>query len=53
MESHQLRDKALKAIDETVFYPSKGKERLKSMIETNQIGVSQDKGFGVFHFLFS
>ena len=34
MESHKLRDKALKAIDETTFYPSKGKERLKSMIET-------------------
>ena len=34
MESHKLRDKALKAIDETTFYPNKGKERLKSMIET-------------------
>ena len=31
MESHKLRDKALKAIDETTFYPSKGKERLISM----------------------
>ena len=28
------QEKALKAIDETIFYPSKGKERLKSMIET-------------------
>ena len=34
MESHKLRDKALKAIDETTFYPKKGKERLKAMIET-------------------
>ena len=34
MESHKLRDKALKALDETIFYPSKGKERLKAMIET-------------------
>ena len=33
MESHGLRNKALKAIDETKFYPNKGKERLKSMIE--------------------
>ena len=34
MESHDLRKKALKAIDDTKFYPKKGKERLKSMIET-------------------
>ena len=34
MESHKLRDKALKAIGDTTFYPNKGKERLKSMIET-------------------
>ena len=34
MESHGLRKKALKAIDETAFYPSKGKERIKSMIES-------------------
>ena len=34
MDSHKLRSKALKAIDETSFYPSKGKDRLKSMIET-------------------
>ena len=31
MESHKLRSKALKAIDETNFYPSKGKERLRSI----------------------
>ena len=34
MESHKLRSKSLKAIYDTTFYPSKGKERLKSMIET-------------------
>ena len=28
MESHGLRNKALKAIDETKFYPNKGQERL-------------------------
>ncbi len=48
MESHKLRDKALKAIDETVFYPSKGKERLKSMIETRPDWcVSRQRVWGV------
>ena len=48
MESHQLRDKALKAIDETTFYPNKGKERLKSMIETRPDWcVSRQRVWGV------
>jgi len=48
MESHKLRDKALKAIDETIFYPSKGKERLKSMIETRPDWcVSRQRVWGV------
>ncbi len=48
MESHELRDKALKAIDETTFYPSKGKERLKSMIETRPDWcVSRQRVWGV------
>ncbi|WP_440672494.1 isoleucine--tRNA ligase [Candidatus Pelagibacter sp. HIMB1715] len=48
MESHNLRDKALKAIDETNFYPSKGKERLKSMIETRPDWcVSRQRVWGV------
>ena len=48
MESHNLRDKALKAIDETTFYPSKGKERLKSMIETRPDWcVSRQRVWGV------
>ena len=48
MESHKLRDKALKAIDETKFYPSKGKERLKSMIETRPDWcVSRQRVWGV------
>ena len=48
MESHKLRDKALKAIDETIFYPSKGKERLKSMIETRPDWcVSRQRAWGV------
>ncbi len=33
MKKNKLRDKAIKAINETIFYPSKGKDRLLSMIE--------------------
>ena len=48
MESHKLRDKALRAIDETSFYPKKGKERLKSMIETRPDWcVSRQRVWGV------
>ncbi len=48
MESHKLRDKALKAIDETNFYPKKGKDRLKSMIETRPDWcVSRQRVWGV------
>ncbi len=48
MESHKLRDKALKAINDTIFYPSKGKERLKSMIETRPDWcVSRQRVWGV------
>ena len=48
MESHKLRTKALKAIDDTTFYPSKGKERLKSMIETRPDWcVSRQRVWGV------
>jgi isoleucyl-tRNA synthetase len=48
MDSHKLREKALKAIDETKFYPSKGKERLKAMIETRPDWcVSRQRVWGV------
>jgi len=48
MESHKLRSKAIKAIDDTTFYPSKGKERLKSMIETRPDWcVSRQRVWGV------
>jgi isoleucyl-tRNA synthetase len=48
MDSHQLRNKALKALDQTVFYPSKGKERLKAMIETRPDWcVSRQRVWGV------
>ena len=33
MEKNSLREKAIKAINQTVFYPEKGKERLLSMIK--------------------
>ena len=33
MEKNNLRKKAIKAINETIFYPEKGKERLLSMVE--------------------
>jgi len=48
MESHGLRKKSLKAIDETNFYPSKAKERIKSMIETRPDWcVSRQRVWGV------
>jgi isoleucyl-tRNA synthetase len=48
MESHKLRETALKALDQTTFYPSKGKERLKSMIETRPDWcVSRQRVWGV------
>ena len=48
MDSHKLRAKALKAIDDTTFYPNKGKERLKSMIETRPDWcVSRQRVWGV------
>jgi isoleucyl-tRNA synthetase len=48
MESHGLRTKSLKAIDETVFYPSKAKERIKAMIETRPDWcVSRQRIWGV------
>ena len=48
MESHGLRSKSLKGIDETIFYPSKAKERIKSMIETRPDWcVSRQRVWGV------
>ena len=34
MEKKDLRKKALKAIDETIFYPERGRARIKSMVES-------------------
>jgi isoleucyl-tRNA synthetase len=48
MEKNSLRDKAIKAIGETTFYPPKGKERLMSMIEGRPDWcVSRQRSWGV------
>ena len=48
MEKNDLRKKALKSIDDTVFYPSQGKTRLRSMIETRPDWcVSRQRVWGV------
>ncbi|MDC0472677.1 isoleucine--tRNA ligase [Pelagibacteraceae bacterium] len=48
MEKNSLREKAIKAINETKFYPSKGKERLMSMIESRPDWcVSRQRVWGV------
>ena len=48
MEKKSLRDKAIKAIQNTTFYPPKGKERLMSMIEGRPDWcVSRQRSWGV------
>jgi isoleucyl-tRNA synthetase len=48
MEKNSLRKKAIKAINETTFYPPKGKERLLSMIEGRPDWcVSRQRTWGV------
>ena len=48
MEKNNLRKKALKAIDDTAFYPPKGKERIRSMIETRPDWcISRQRVWGV------
>tara|TARA_Y100001970_G_scaffold292839_1_gene436091 strand:- start:1481 stop:4258 length:2778 start_codon:yes stop_codon:yes gene_type:complete len=48
MEKRDLRTKALKSIDETIFYPSQAKTRLRSMIETRPDWcVSRQRVWGV------
>ena len=48
MESHGLRKTALKAINDTIFYPDKGRERIKAMIETRPDWcVSRQRVWGV------
>ncbi len=48
MEKNSLRNKAIKAIGETTFYPPKGRERLLSMIEGRPDWcVSRQRSWGV------
>jgi isoleucyl-tRNA synthetase len=48
MEKKDLRKKALKAIDDTIFYPPQGQNRLRSMIETRPDWcVSRQRVWGV------
>ena len=48
MEKKDLRKKALKAIDDTAFYPERGRDRIKSMIETRPDWcVSRQRIWGV------
>ena len=48
MEKNNLRKIALKSIDETIFYPSQGQTRLRSMIETRPDWcVSRQRVWGV------
>ena len=48
MEKNSLRDKAIKAIGETTFYPPKGKERLLSMVDGRPDWcVSRQRSWGV------
>ncbi len=48
MEKNGLRDKALKAIEETAFFPESGRKRLYSMIETRPDWcVSRQRAWGV------
>ncbi|HRX36566.1 MAG TPA: isoleucine--tRNA ligase [Aestuariivirga sp.] len=48
MSSHGLRDKALKAIDETAFFPAAGQNRLRAMIEQRPDWViSRQRAWGV------
>jgi len=48
MEKNSLRKKAIKAIEDTTFYPPKGKERLMSMIKDRPDWcVSRQRSWGV------
>jgi len=48
MEKNSLRDKAIRAIDDTTFYPPKGKERLMSMVKDRPDWcVSRQRSWGV------
>lgn len=43
-----LRELAMKAVDQTAFYPSWGRARLEAMIKIALIGVFPVSAIGVF-----
>ena len=48
MEKQNLRNKALKSIDDTIFYPPQGQARLRAMIETRPDWcISRQRVWGV------
>ena len=49
----KMKKKAVKAINDTIFYPEKGKDRLLSMIEGRPDYVSLGREFGEFLYLYS
>ena len=53
MEKNNLRNIALKSIDETIFYPPQGQTRLRSMIETRPDWcVSRQRVWGSSSFIY-
>ena len=51
METNDLR-KILKAIDDVHWIPAKGKNRIRLWSILDLIGLFQDKGLGVYLYLF-
>ena len=49
MDKNNLRNIALKSIDETKFYPPQG-QTIRSMIETRPDCTYLDKEYGVSHY---
>ena len=48
MQKNDLREKAIKAINETIFYPKKERKDYYQWLKEDQIGVFQVKEFGEF-----
>ena len=52
MQKNNLRNKAIQAINDTVFYPNKGKESYYQWLRDAQIGVFLVKEFREFLYIF-
>ena len=46
LEKNSLRNKAIKAVNDTAFFPEKGKERLLSRLKEDRTGVFLGKESG-------